>query len=437
MANKVSDRTSRVSASLATKSTTRPRRTVYFSFCHPEINPGGAQTIAKRLHDEHLRRHGADSSLFIAANIGGGPKRAAGTNLLQLERSEFLYITERFDYIYFTNHDYRGQLELIDLIESFAPTHLHFHHFMGFGMDFVQAVLKRLETATSIFTVHEHMLVCHNDGHLLQRSNSRICATSHPGRCATCMPEYRYDYFQHRLDHFQGVISRFDLVTAVSEFTANAISASIKTRRPIAVIPNGPFRVLPRARQISTSNLHVAYIGQIHRTKGVHILLKGIIDLVKRTPGYAPRLKATIWGSFVLPEYQQEIECLIDQLLTHGVNAKLGGTYDSSNLRNILSDANVVVVPSLWPESYCITADEAIAMEKILICSDFPAARERFNESESIRFVPPGSEVAISTAMEDLLDACSVAYSPTARFDFADQSDIFNRYETASEIVHA
>ena len=385
--------------------------------------------MAKRLFDAHLRKHGPDSALFIGASIKEGPRRAAGSNLLQVAQQEFLYITESFDYLYFTNFDASGQSDLLRLIESFAPTTVHCHHFMGFGVDFLQALQAKLQVRT-VFTLHEHMVVCQNDGHLLQRNNQRICRDIHAARCATCLPQYRYDYFQHRLDHMAGLVGAFDVVTAVSKFTADVVSSAIKTKAPIVVIPNGPVDAVPAATSIDLrAGLNIAYIGQIHRTKGVHVLLEAMLMVAKRRPRQVDRMRVSVWGGILLEDYRQEIESLVQQLQDCGVFARLAGMYDSSNLRQVLSDANVVVVPSLWPESYCITADEAVMHGKVLLCSDFPAARERFEEGGSVRFFAPGSAVQLATQFEDLLGMQDVKVLSPFTYKYQSFDEIYDAYE--------
>lgn len=276
------------------------------------------------------------------------------------------------------------------------------------------------------------MLVCHNDGHLVQRNNNGICDGSHPARCATCMPEYRYDYFQHRLSHLASIVEMCDVVTAVSQYTADVIQRSIKTKEPIVCIPNGPFRTAVSQESVDTNVLNIAYIGQVHQTKGVHLLLAALESLVEINPEYAKRVSITIWGSIVQPEYRKKIEAQLARLHALEVRSKLGGVYSSSNLKNILHDANVVVVPSLWPESYCITADEAVMLGKILICTEFPAATERFESTESTVFVSPGSSVAIERAFEKLLKAGSVDISSNMKFSYESFSDIYDLYEQAT-----
>lgn len=401
-------------------------RTVYFSFCHPDLNPGGAQAVAKMLHDEHILQHGEGSSLFIAANINIGPNRSPGSNLLQLKEFEFLYITNSFDYVYFTNFDYHGQKEIVELVRSFNPTVLHFHHFMAFGTDLVQAVIDEIPAKT-IYTIHEHMLVCHNDGHLLQRGNNKICNKVSMARCATCMPEYRYDYFHQRMAHFKRLMDRFDVVTAVSRFTADVIADSMALKE-IKVIPNGPHLPVPEDTELKLDVVSVAYIGQVHRTKGVHLVVDALKEICEEDPESAKRLSLTIWGAFVLEDYKAQIEKGLEALASAGAKVKLGGVYDSTNLANVLADANVVVVPSMWPESYCLTLDEAISLGKAIVCSDFPAARERYNEGESLKFAPPGSSSGIKKAINEYLHAGAVNISSTRKFSFRSAADIFNLY---------
>jgi len=418
-------------------------KAVYFSFCHPEINPGGAQAIAKKLHDEHIQRYGAGSSLFIAGSVGGGVKRSAGSNIIQVNKDEFLYITEQFDHVYFVNSDTVGQKDLLEIIASFSPDVLHFHHFMAFGIDFLLGAIRRFPKAKSIFTVHEHLLVCHNDGHLIQNGNNRICTDFHAARCATCLPTYRFDYFHHRLSHFEEVLSHFDVVTAVSQFTANVIGKSIKTKNPIIVIPNGPCHPSNKPQNYvptETDRLHIAYIGQIHRTKGVHTMLEGVKRFIeysdtssssasnKKQKQLQKNVAVTVWGAIVNEIYKGQINSLLGQLRDLGVRSNLGGVYAASNLKAVLSEANVVIVPSLWPESYCLTADEAIEHGKILICADFPAIRERFRESPSVRFVPPGNADAIARVLQDIHEAGIVNLYPDYINNFFSFDNIFTAY---------
>src|SRR4051812_33816826 len=74
---------------LVKTNSTDNKRVVYFSFMHPDVVPGGAQLVAKRLHDAHLKQHGPESSLFVAAMVGGGPRRPEGSNIVQLAPREF------------------------------------------------------------------------------------------------------------------------------------------------------------------------------------------------------------------------------------------------------------------------------------------------------------------------------------------------------------
>jgi glycosyltransferase involved in cell wall biosynthesis len=409
---------------------------------HPDLVPGGAQTIAKRLHDAHLKQHGPESSLFIAAMVGGGPKRPAGSNIVQLAPREFLYVAPSFDYEFYTNFDEEGQSALMELIESFDPGVLHFHHFCGFGIDFVQAALTKFN-ARSVFTVHEHLLICNNDGHLLQRNNQHICTDISYARCSTCMPQFRYDYFQQRMGHFSRVIKKFSSVTAVSQFTADIVGKALSLPKPIQVIPNGPVHSNRVAQAEPLDVLKIAFIGQIHPTKGVHLLLESLLAMCKGKFDVARRIDLAIWGNFVgTEEYRERIDKSVSALTALGVPVAFPGAYDASDLSSLLADRNVVVVPSLWPESYCLTADEAVQLGKILVCAEFPAIAERFPPSDRILYFPMGSAGGLRNRLSQLLErgqatgAQPIPQVPPSR-GFASFDEIYALYSRVYEVEHA
>lgn len=418
--------------SVATPAVTPPdarqERAVFFSFHHPDIVPGGAQAVAHKMHLAHLAAHGPGSSLFIAAMSEGGPNRPAGSNLVQVAQAEFVYVNAAYDYVYFTNFDESGQKEILRLLDSFAPDVLHFHHFMGFGLDFIQACLTRYE-ARSVFTVHEHLLVCHNDGHLVQRGNGHVCKEISFARCATCLPQYRYDYFHHRMRHFARVMESFDQVTAVSAFSARLVGEALGLKKPIHVIPNGPIGMSAFTIGDLTT-LRIAFIGQIHRTKGLHLLLQSVLALVKETPRLASQFDIDIWGNFVgNEEYKKEIGKLVEALVAARVQISMNGPYDAADLKALLHDRNVVVVPSLWPESYCLTADEALQQGKLLVCSDFPALRERYSDATGILYFPLASIGGLKMRLRELLSMKTpVTVQVEPRLGFGSFNDIYKLY---------
>jgi glycosyltransferase involved in cell wall biosynthesis len=428
-------------------------KAAFFSFLHPLFSPGGAQTIARRLFEAHEAKHGRGSALFIGANIGEGPKRSPGTNLLQVGEFDFLYVTPNFDHVFGTNFDVAGQVEMLELLDSFAPDVLHFHHFLGFGVDFIQACLARFP-APSVLTIHEHLLVCHNDGHLLQKKNNHICLQVELARCAACLPEYRYDYFPQRMQHFKRVVEQFDVVTAVSRFTAGVIEQAMDLAKPIVVVPNGPVAPVPaQAGQIIESgtrpvrrtettmpatvarfplrDLHIAFIGQIHPAKGLHLLLDALVDIGVecKDERWLRNTKLTIFGAFVgNSAYSSDIETKLKTAEAMNLKVSLAGPYDSQDLSRLLHDCNVVVVPSLWPESYCLTADEAVGLGKVLVCSDFPAIRERFQNGNLVRLFPMGVRAALGQALVDLMTRPDGGMGPGADVAYLAQTDVYEAY---------
>ena len=116
----------------------------------------------------------------------------------------------------------------------------------------------------------------------------------------------------------------------------------------------------------------------------------------------------------------------------------MNGAYDASDLPALLDDRNVVVVPSMWPESYCLTADEALQLGKILVCSDIPAIRERFAPSDSTLYFPMGSAGGLRARLVDLLSRTEARRIPiTPSRSFSSFGEIYRLYTAVYGGSHA
>src|SRR5438067_3189335 len=108
----------------------------YLCFLHPHKVPGGQQRITYELFNEARKRHGVESAVLIASDLERSPLRTAdSSSLTEVAPREFVYVSPAFEHRFFTNYDYTGQLELMRLLESVQPDVVHFHHFLGFGLD--------------------------------------------------------------------------------------------------------------------------------------------------------------------------------------------------------------------------------------------------------------------------------------------------------------
>jgi glycosyltransferase involved in cell wall biosynthesis len=378
-------------------------------FLHPHKVPGGQQRVAYDLFHHAARKYGREASLLIASDFQLEPMRTADSSrLVEVAPNEFVYVCRRYEYDYFTNFDFAGQLEMIRLLESFKPDVVHMHHFLGFGLDFVAFMRARLPQARLVFTFHEFIPICHNNGHLRRKYDGGICDEVHAVRCQQCFPEHRLDYFEHRKEFFAGMFGNFHGMSTVSEFAKKTLARNLPVESEIRVIPNGPIRAAApaaHAKPPRSGRTVFGFIGQVHPLKGVDQLLDAMLDLVKDGAVSPRRVELQIHGNPIDAAYHQHLDRRMAQAAEAQLKATLRGKYSPTNLEQVFSEIDIVVVPSMWPETYCLTADEAILAGKTLVCANVPAILERVKPSKGTFFYESGSVRDMKRALLEALEA--------------------------------
>ncbi|NTV94305.1 MAG: glycosyltransferase family 4 protein [Thiobacillus sp.] len=385
----------------------------YLCFLHPSKVPGGQQRIAYDLFQCAGSKYGFDNTLFIASDLQVEPLRTAqSSRLVEVGKSEFVYVCQRYDYRFHTNFDVKGQLEIIRLLKSLAPDVIHVHHFLAFGLDFFPALRAAMPNTRLVFTLHEFLPICQNNGHLLRKHDGGICDKVHAISCQKCFPNERLDYFEHRRAFVEDILSIFDGVSAVSNYARDILDKNLSLRCPVKVIENGPLkRDDPRggARNANKKRrLVIGFIGQVHAVKGVDLLLGAVDDLMRETGGYAHSIEVHIFGNLVDLGYREVLERRVAQVNSTSLKVVLRGPYSATDLERVFSDIDLVVIPSIWPETYCLTVDEAVHAKKTVVCANFPAVLERIRECKGAFLFQSGSQSDLMRALGEAIKVVRV-----------------------------
>jgi glycosyltransferase involved in cell wall biosynthesis len=72
------------------------------------------------------------------------------------------------------------------------------------------------------------------------------------------------------------------------------------------------------------------------------------------------------------------------------------GRFDHGAIREILAGIDIAVIPSIWEESYCLVAQEALAAQKIVIASNTGGLSDRIVHGVNGFLVPPNDAEALS-----------------------------------------
>jgi len=152
--------------------------------------------------------------------------------------------------------------------------------------------------------------------------------------------------------------------------------------------------------QTSGAPLRIGFIGSVLPSKGVHLLLEAF-----RRLGDPSGLRLDVWGE-VLPFHNDRTYGERLAALREGYESviTLHGAYDNSQLPEILSTLDVVVVPSLWYEAFCLTIREAFLAGVAVITANHGAMAEAVEDGVTGLLFEPGDAHSLGLAMRRLAD---------------------------------
>jgi glycosyltransferase involved in cell wall biosynthesis len=136
--------------------------------------------------------------------------------------------------------------------------------------------------------------------------------------------------------------------------------------------------------------LSVLYLGGYYEHKGVHVLFEAVESL-------AGKVRLSLRGCAGSSSYATRLAETAQR-----VGAELGGPFHRDELPALLRAADVVVVPSLWPENAPFVIREAFAAGRPVITSDTPALRESVRNGVDGRLFPVGDAGALREILAEL-----------------------------------
>jgi len=141
------------------------------------------------------------------------------------------------------------------------------------------------------------------------------------------------------------------------------------------------------------NGLHVGYLGALLRHKGVDILLRAFRRLQE------PGATLAIHG-FAMPG--DPFISQVRRFVAKDPRAMLMDRYHQEDLPAILRNIDVVVVPSLWHETFSIVAREALLSGTPVVASEVGALPEIVEHGRNGLLVPAGDVDALHGALQRL-----------------------------------
>jgi glycosyltransferase involved in cell wall biosynthesis len=287
-----------------------------------------------------------------------------------------------------------------EFLAAARPDLVHIHHLTCLSTSMI--TVARGRGIPIVMGLHDYWMSCLR-GQRIRPDDLGICDTLDRDRCLRCLnrlwphllplagPRSLWDRLRGRPPslgklyawekHVQRMLGACQALTAPSRFHRDRfVDAGVDPSR-LFVAPYGlPLDELRgRARPLGRRR-HIGFIGSVIPSKGVHVLCEAF-DRLDR-----PDLVLHIHGE--TPSFHGDSGYVdrLRQLLRPSLDVRFHGRYEQRDLPAILAGLDLLVVPSLWWESFCLTAREGALAGVPVVASRLGALEEAINDGIAIGF---------------------------------------------------
>jgi len=318
----------------------------------------------------------------------------------------------------FWNKDAAKKLEKV--IKIHRPDVAHLHNIFTHFSPSIISVLKKYNIPV-VMTLHDYKIFCPNytfftGGKIcfdcLKKKNYYSCLKK------KCVKNSRLKslagFFEGEWLKFLKVDQKIDIFLAPSAYLRRKAIAWGIPREKIYTLPNFIFKEKEIIGRKSDKN-YLLYFGRLSREKGVDLLIESFAELLKDFPywnlkivGDGPekeRLKNLAGG-------RKEIEFLEFQ--------------NGREMKRILAGADIVVVPSRWPENFPYAVLESFALARPVIAAKIGGLPEVVKEGKT-------GVLFLSGDKEDLKEKIAYAINNLSRikeFGVFAQKEVLRKYNS-------
>jgi glycosyltransferase involved in cell wall biosynthesis len=380
------------------------RKVLYVVHNHARVRPGGAEVYALELY-QGMKASDEFEPIFLART---GPPTAPidryheGTLVSQVgdDPNEYFLWTDVNDYDWFYG---KNPVKTIltryfkNFLVAQQPDVVHFQHSHFIGYDALYVTRKALPGVPIIYTLHEYLPICNNNGQMLRTMNDELCTEESTRRCHECFPEKSPSEFFYRKQFALSHFAEVDLFLAPSNYL---LERYVDWGLPAEKIRFEDYGRLPVERVDPPKERRrrdrIAYFGQLSHFKGIDVLLKAM----KLAGEERSRAHLNVFGANLdlqPQDFRDQVEDLLEQTEE---NVTFNGDYAQADLPKLIAETDWVVVPSLWAENSPLVIQEAFLHGRPVICSDIGGMAEKVVDGVSGLHFRKGSPMSLARAIQ-------------------------------------
>ncbi|NQU08101.1 MAG: glycosyltransferase family 4 protein [Candidatus Abyssubacteria bacterium] len=187
--------------------------------------------------------------------------------------------------------------------------------------------------------------------------------------------------FVGRYDFLASMLNKVDLIITPSAYTKmKCVGFGFPEEKVRTVYHGLHTESFGKKTKSEADVIRFAYFGGFLKHKGIEVLLEAFSN-VPRSEG-----SLQIFGSESNAETKKHLKQLAGP-----ADVVFRGRYDNNHMSELLSDVDVVIVPSLWEETFNLVVREAFLTNTPVIASRIGALEEAIEEGVDGFLVQPGS----------------------------------------------
>jgi glycosyltransferase involved in cell wall biosynthesis len=354
-------------------------RVLIISHGHPAFSIGGAEIASHNLFSGLNHLPGIEA--FYLARAGHPIACHAQTPLMSLRqgpRETFLWADD-YDHYLISNratHDLSGAFRRY--LRDLQPDVVHFHHFIGLGVEAIWEVRRTLPKARIVITFHEYLSICLHHGQMVKTQKKRLCSSASPAECHGCFPDTTPRHIFERELFLKDHLHLADAFVSPSHFLIDRYVKWGLPAEKFSMLENGIDKshvAPPRPLPANGRRGRFGFFGQVTEFKGVQVLL----DAVGRVPDsvWGDDAALCIFGGNLENQplaFREGFEKLVEKA---GRRAKLYGAYRAEEMPELMRQVYWVIMPSIWWENSPLVIQEAFLHGRPVIASDIGGMKEK------------------------------------------------------------
>jgi glycosyltransferase involved in cell wall biosynthesis len=310
-----------------------------------------------------------------------------------------------------------------DVLDTFQPDIVHFNHLLALSVTLPRETARR--GIPSLLMIHDYWLICHRVN-LVDRQQ-RICPGPHQGgECQPCVfgapstagglvrlikkalpfqargklrrllraasdTTVHFDRDEHTFENremaFREALRCANKVVAPSRFVRDVFELNQMGAGKIEVFPLG-IGAEPRPRRARhEGSLRFGYVGPVVPLKGLETLLRAF---------RSARLDAIRLDVYGREDLNPQYAGTMHEIARGDARIAFHGPFASDQRASIYEQMDVLVIPSVWHETFSLVAREALRCGVPVIAARVGALPELVSDGANGFLYPPGDADALA-----------------------------------------